>query len=434
MTSPEPPASPSKLAFVDTVPAFKDRLRALIQQSGLTAGKIAAASGMPRSTAYSLTDVNRSSLPTSDSLQTILDVCAVDDEQVVEWQDALTRVRAMANLTALTADAKINELAAELKALRKGLGIQAPNLPDHVGARLRQVCGVQDGDSSGTVRDKVSETMRSLITRLPKSQWEVARLVFGIGTPPGQRYTDRLAMLGDSADRNARTMQRRADDVVYLIAEIAYAAPAPFGQPARTGRKTPWHTSALAVRLTFGPTGAEVFETRRIISHVDGLEEIEHAISLTRPLQPSRPLPTLEGLGIDVVAGGEVHSVRMVSSTRVAFRLRPPSSLDTGEQHEFFFRIRVDEFPSPFYCCTPEYPCESFDLNVRFDRGRPPTKVWRIDGEFSMDAEDPLAPRKPLWPDNAAEVHTSFHDLEPARSYGLGWQPADGTAGGLHTH
>jgi hypothetical protein len=431
MTSPEPPASPPRLAFVNTVPAFKDRLRALIQQSGWTAGKIAAASGMPRSTAYSLTDGNRSSLPTADSLQTILDVCAVDDEQVVEWQDALTRVRAMTNLTSLTAGAKIEELSAELKLLRKGLGIQAANLPDHVGGRLRQVCGVQDEDSPGTVRDKVSETMRSLITRLPKSQWEVARLVFGIGTPPGLRYTERLMLLGDGADRNVRSMQRRADDVVYLIAETAYAAP---GQLPQAGRKDPWHTSALAVRLTFGEAGAEVFETRRIISHVDGLEEIEHSVSLVRPLQPGQPLPTLEGLGIDVVAGGEVHSVRMISSTRVAFRLRPPRPLDTGEEHEFFFRIRVDEFPSPFYCCTPEYPCESFDLNVRFDRGRPLVKVWRIDGEFSMDAEDPLAPRKPLWPDGAGEVHTSFRDLEPARSYGLGWQPADGTAGGLHTH
>ncbi|WP_328610848.1 hypothetical protein OG943_17545 [Amycolatopsis sp. NBC_00345] len=319
------------------------------------------------------------------------------------------------------AGAKIDELSAELKALRKGLGIQAKTLPEHVGDRLRQICGIQDGDSPGTIRDKVSETVRRLITRLPESQREVARLVFGFGTPAGQRYTERLARLGTGADRNVRTMQRRADDVVYLIAETAYAAP---GRLTQAGRKDPWHTSALAVRLTFGEAGAEVFETRRIISHVDGLEEIEHSVSLARPLQPGQPLPTLKGLGIDVVAGGEVHSVRMISSTRVAFRLRPPRLLGTGEQHEFFFRIRVDEFPSPFYCCTPEYPCESFDLNVRFDRGRPPAKVWRIDGEFSKDAEDPLAPRKPLWPDNAGEVHTSFHDLEPARSYGLGWQPA----------
>ncbi|MDT8915271.1 hypothetical protein [Amycolatopsis sp. PS_44_ISF1] len=309
------------------------------------------------------------------------------------------------------------ELVAELKLLRKGLGIQAKTLPDHVGARLRQVCGIQDQDSPGTVRDKVAETVRDLITRLPRAQQDTARLVFGFDAPAGWRYTARLIKLATDAERDLRTIQRRADDVVYLLAETAYAAPV---QPSR---KSPWHTSALAVRLTFAETGAEVFETRRIVSHVDGLEEIEHSVSLARPLQPGQPLPTLEGLGIDVVSGGKVHSTRMISSTRVAFRLRPPRPLDAEEQHEFFFRIRVDEFPSPFYCCTPEYPCEDFDLNVRFHADRLPAAVWLIDGEFSKDAEDPLAPREPLWPDSSGEVHTKFRGLQPARSYGFGWSP-----------
>ena len=87
--------------------------------------------------------------------------------------------------------------------------------------------------------------------------------------------------------------------------------------------------------------------------------------------------------------------MRLVSSTRVAFSLRPPQPLDAGDEHEFFFRIRVAELPSPFYCCTPEFPCESFDLNVRFDRRKPPLHVWRIDGDLSKDAPDPLTARKP---------------------------------------
>ena len=37
---------------------------------------------------------------------------------------------------------------------------------------------------------------------------------------------------------------------------------------------------------------------------------------------------------------------------------------------------------------------------------------------------DPLPARKPLFLDNAGEVRTGFHDLQPARSYGVGWQPA----------
>jgi hypothetical protein len=320
------------------------------------------------------------------------------------------------------ADAKINALSTELKLLRKGLGVQAKNLPGVVGEELREVCGVRGDDSPGTVRGKVVTRLKALIEKLPESQRETARIVLGFGTGANERYTARLELLGSGADRNIRTMQRRADDVIYLIAEAAYEAPAAFGGSPVISQG-PWHTSALAVRLTLTGAAAEVFETRQIVSHVAGLAEIEHGVSLARPASPSGE-PDLSGLGIDVVSGGEVHSVRMVSSTRVAFRLRPPRALDAGDQHEFFFRVRLEEMPAPFYCCTPEFPCESFELNVRFDRREPPQRIWRIDGDLSKDAGDPVPARKPLFLDNAGEVHTGFHDLQPARSYGVGWQPA----------
>ncbi|WP_329054453.1 hypothetical protein OG738_14855 [Amycolatopsis sp. NBC_01488] len=320
------------------------------------------------------------------------------------------------------AEAKINALSAELKMLRKGLGVQAKNLPGLVGEELREVCGVHEDDGPGTVRAKVVATLLALIEKLPEPQRRTARIVLGFGAGANERYTARLELLGTGADRNIRTMQRRADDVVYLIAEAAYGTPAAFGSPAAISQG-PWHTSALAVRLTLTGGAAEVFETRRIVSHVAGLAEIEHSVSLARPASTTGR-PDLSGLGIDVVAGGEVHSVRLVSSTRVAFRLRPPQALDAGDQHEFFFRIRLEEMPAPYYCCTPEFPCETFDLNVRFDRADPPQRIWRIDGDLSKDAGDPLPARKPLFLDNAGEVHTGFRDLQPARSYGVGWQPA----------
>ncbi|SEB33230.1 hypothetical protein SAMN04489727_0705 [Amycolatopsis tolypomycina] len=331
--------------------------------------------------------------------------------------------------------AKVNALSVELKLLRRGLGIQTKNLSDVVGEGLREVCDVHNDDSPGTMRGKVVETLRRLIEKLPESHRETARIVLGFGTGANERYTQRLELLSMGADRNVRTMQRRADDVIYLIAEAAYGAPSPFGGAAATSGLGPWHTSALAVRLTLSDGGAEVFETRRVVSHVAGLVEVEHAVSFARPASTGQL--DLSDVGIDVVAGGEVHSVRLVSSSRVAFSLRPPQPLDAGDEHEFFFRIRVDAMRAPFYCCTPEFPCESFDLNVRFDRRKPPSRVWRIDGDLSKDADDPLLARKPLFLDNAGEVRSGFRDLRPARSYGIGWQPnsdAAASAGIGHTH
>ncbi|MEC3982141.1 hypothetical protein [Amycolatopsis sp. H20-H5] len=324
-----------------------------------------------------------------------------------------------------TSTTKIDALMTELKVLRKGLGVQAKSLPSAVGTHLREACGVVDGDTPGQVREKVVTTLLDLIDRLPETQRRTAKILLGFDVGADQRYTARLTQLGDGADRNVRTMQRRADDVIYLIAEAACSRSAtgtPASRAAAIG-EGPWHTSTLEVSMVLLDVGAEVFETRRIVSHVPGLKEIEHSISLARPAPTGEPLDLI-GLGIDVVSGGEVHSERMVSSTRVAFQLRPPRALDAGDEHDFFFRIRVPVLLAPFYCCTPEFSCERFELNVRFDRARLPDRVWRIDGELSKDAEDSFPIREQLTASSSGEVHADFRDLRPARSYGIGWHPS----------
>jgi hypothetical protein len=316
----------------------------------------------------------------------------------------------------LNARDEIEVLVSELKKVRRGSGIQAAALPETAGPPLRRVCGVLDTDPPGTIREKIVRTLADLVTRLPESNRATARAVLGFGAPAGRRYTRRLEELGREADRDMRTMQRRADDVVYLLAELALTAPAT--APPRP--ESPWHTTALDVSLIPDGPGAEVFETREIVSHVPDLEEIEHAVSLGRAPGTAGPVE-LDELGIEVLRGGTVHSARMVSSTRVAFQLRPPRVLGAGDRHEFFVRIRVDHI-SPFYCCTPEFPCERFSLNVRFDRIPPPARIWRIDGELSKDADDPVPARKPLSL-GGSEVRVDFENLQPARSYGIGWQP-----------
>lgn len=316
------------------------------------------------------------------------------------------------------AGGEIETLVAELKRVRRGTGVQAAGLPGIAGAPLRRVCGVLETDPPGVVRDKIVRTLERFIDRLPDGSKHIARTVLGFGAPSHARYTQRLSELAVRADRDMRTMQRRADEVVYLLAELAVTTPV---LPA-PDEASPWHTTALAVDLILGGEGGEIFEAREIVSHSAELAEIEHAVSVAveRPGTLNRP-PAAEELGIEALRGGQLHSPRFVSSTRVAFQLRPTRVLHAGDRHEFFLRFRVPLL-LPFYCATPEFPCERFSLNVRFDPARPPSRVWRIDGELSKDAEDPLPDRKTLGVDGG-EVGVAFENLRPARSYGIGWQP-----------
>lgn len=310
-------------------------------------------------------------------------------------------------------------LVEDLKMLRRGRGVQEPRMSARIGFALREACGVLPSDLPGVASEKLLRRLGEVVERLPPAQRDIARATFGFDGPADAKYTARLATHSKVIERDVRTTQRRADEVVDRIAELlGVDGPAPVRR-----EEPPWHTVSLSVRLLLGQPEVEIFETRRIRSHQYGLAEIEHSMTVT-PVNGVLPV-VLPEHGIDVVSGGDVQSATRIARNRVAFRLRPPRVLDTADEHEFTLRVRLERM-SPFYVCTPVYPCAHFDLQARFRPGRLPVRVWRIDGEFSMEADDPTPARPLLELDSTNEVHTVFNDLEPAKSYGIGWLPAAG--------
>jgi hypothetical protein len=319
--------------------------------------------------------------------------------------------------------AKITTLVRELKALRTGLGVEDPHLISRAGAAIRLAGGVADGDSTAIVREKIKIWLEKMICRLPEAQARTGRVAFGLDGPGDQPYLTRLATLGRAVDREVRTMQRRSDDVVVRIADLALAQ-ASAADPALSDPHAgePWHTALIQVDLVLDQPEIEVLENRRIVSHVKGLTEITHSLTIPPVSHPPNRL-NLDELGITVLRGGDMRvPPRMVSSTRIEFILHPPDPLDPGDDHEFFFRVRVPAM-LPFYVCTPRFACDEFHLRVRFGRERVPDQIWLIDGELSMEAADPVPVRAALRADRSGEVQVKFVDLRPATSYGIGWQP-----------
>lgn len=310
----------------------------------------------------------------------------------------------------------IDALTEDLKTLRKGLGVQDPKISTKVGHALAQVCGVAANDSPAMVTKKVCTRLELLLDRLPLAQRDLGRATLGYGGTATDPYTKRLKALGDAIDRDIRTMQRRADDLIRRIAELACLEAA---TPV-VRRDPPWHTTWLQVILLVDQPAVEVLETRRIVSHRSNLTEIEHSMSVLPVDGLTHPLD-LAAFGVEVLGGGAVGNLRKVASNRIAFQLRPPRTLDLHDTHEFVLRVRLP-YISPFYVCTPAHPCERFDLRARFGLPRPP-RIWRIEGEFAIEANDPLPARTLLGTDAAGEVRAVFEHLEAARSYGIGWQP-----------
>ena len=313
----------------------------------------------------------------------------------------------------------ISDLVDELKVLRRGYGVEEPAMPAKLGHAVRTVCGVAHDDSAAAVRHKVRNALTELTERLPCDLGAMARTALGLDGTATVRYEERLERLAEEMDRNPRTARRRIDGVLERLAELALDS-----VPRRTciACQVPWHTVRLQVAMLLTGPSAEVFETRRIVAHEPGLAEIGHSVTIVRPPRWTGSISPLD-LGIDVLRGAALGTPVPQGPRSLGLPLQLPRPLDEGEEHEFSFRIRLKQPFEPYYVCTPRYPCERFDLTIRFAPDRLPKQMWLLDNELPLAVADPWPHRKPLRVDQVGEVRVEFRDLEPNRSSGIGWEP-----------
>jgi hypothetical protein len=122
--------------------------------------------------------------------------------------------------------------------------------------------------------------------------------------------------------------------------------------------------------------------------------------------------------------------VRVEAVTRSHLRavLRLPHALSTGESHEYgvAFRLRPGRQMQPHYAFVPLWPCQKFELVVRFDLDRLPNAVWRYDGVPPRVLDDPHVPGDPLHPDPIGEVRLGYDVLVQGLGYGLAWVLPEG--------
>jgi len=296
-------------------------------------------------------------------------------------------------------------LVQELKTLRKGRGL-AGRIENRVGPVLRSACAISEDDGLVAIRTKVAGRLTELASHLPDDLRVAALAAFAICAEARQPlYQERVQWAASRVDRDPRTIRRRVDEAIDMLAELASSA-SPAASPASR-----WHTASLSVAVVLDQPSPSVLEQRRIVADQEGVRSLDLAVSL--PAGRS-------DLSVTVLYGGKLRDRGMEASDRWGYGLALPRVLSRGESCEIGVLFQLASALRPHMVCVPRQPCDVFDLRVRFGPDHP-SEVQVLDGAFQRDVSDPGYRGRSHAVDPAGEVHLRFRGLTPGLAYGARW-------------
>jgi hypothetical protein len=305
-------------------------------------------------------------------------------------------------------------LTAELKLIRRGLGVHHPDLARRLGPGLREVCGITGDEPE--LRTKVITRLRDAALTLPADLGTA--LLVGLNAHPDVRglpkLEDRVDWLAGRLNRDVRTARRRMDESARMLAEHLAS-----GRRARraTLPSTGWHIATAQSALVLDADVPTSIERRVVVAEHDGLDQLVLA----------RSVPPAEDGKADVhpqmLFGGVLGLKEWDTGSRFRLVLDLPVTLRAGDRHEYsiLWRTPPDRPMRPYYVFTPVLRVDHFDLYVRFDRAAPPARVFRVADAFHRDLDEPPRDRDEIRPDRSGEVHLEFQNLAPGHGYGARW-------------
>ena len=306
-------------------------------------------------------------------------------------------------------------MTVDLHRLARGRGVQTAGLRDKLGPELATICGLHDEKDDLKVKQRLLQILDEGMAGLPPEDRLAASAALALHPNViEQRFLRmRLAWLAEQIDRNSRTAQRRVHEAFVLLATaLATASPAP---DHSSDADRAWYVNSLKTTLLLKNTGTRAVEQRRIVA-TGRIDSITHRMSL--PAGSSEQIP----VEVELLHGGLIGSTR-TSTHHSEYDIILPESLKPGDEHEYSVELRI---PAGLrldnrYLCVPIRRYDRFTLRVRFDIGRLPHRVWRVDGAVGRSTDAVVPSDVLLHPDRFGDVFAQFRDLRAGCGYGLQW-------------
>ncbi|WP_425307966.1 hypothetical protein AADG42_04160 [Ammonicoccus fulvus] len=302
-------------------------------------------------------------------------------------------------------------LMTELRALRKGRGVQSPDLFRRVGPRLRDVLDHATDDS---LREVLVSELTTCAHDLPDDLADLYLGAAGI-TDPTNFLSDRLENLSGLYDRHPRTLIRRLQGADELMAERLLRR-----QQLRRGEAAlqakGWTFTEFEGWVRLDLTQPEFRSRRRLRVLADELVEIKDIFMVG----PGAAEPEVE-----VPTGGTLARMERLSDSVWELSITPPRALRRDEEHDLEVVVRVAGAAEvlPYAVLSSVRPCSRFRIRVDIgDSGA--TDFFELAGLPWGVLGDDFAGGTPV-PVVDGSVERDFVGPVPGLAYGLRWRLAD---------
>ncbi|MEO3788419.1 hypothetical protein ABGB12_34250 [Actinocorallia sp. B10E7] len=308
-----------------------------------------------------------------------------------------------------------SELRKELGKLCKGRGLMGPLDPGLVGPRLIERM-TASGVSDSVDRGSVISWLTTAVEPLPEDLRLVAQVALGVHPEARKRFLgERLQWLAETLGRDERTVRRRVDEALVLLANVLSEEKAPISRSS--ARKNGWYFASIKTLVRLDLPLREVIEERRLVATAAALDTLEIEVSL-----PRSPGEVVRELSAEAMFGGLLIAVERPSDSLRRFVIKLPRTLRRGDRHSLTLRYT---FPDPnllrHYALTPLVRCDDFQLCLKCP---PPEqiRVWRLDAVTPRMLDDSPAAGTEVMPDAANELSIEFSNPALGLAHGFRWR------------
>lgn len=316
-------------------------------------------------------------------------------------------------------DPDVEAVHEDLMRLRKGRGLQSPDLARRVGPALVAALGLDLTLPGSELQRQVQSGVVEAAQRLTGDLREAVLVALAVeGWTTDALLTDRIDAVAARMDRDARTARRRLDAATRRLADAIVGRRA-VEAVANPYAPSGWYVESLASTYRLDVPTARLTEDRVIVAETDGLDTV--TATLTVPPRVAGEVPTLD---VVAEAGCRIRGAYHVSDSHWRYELALPHALRAGERHRYVVSFTVPDRDRlrPFYTLIPLRRTRHFSAELRFAGPEAVAQIWRLDGVPQAVLDDGRPTNRLLQLDEAGVVRVRFEQCLQGLCYGVQWR------------